>query len=58
MSDERLETIQLIRQSVKDFVESKISPHVMEWDESLRSPGVVFKEIGQRGFMGILVPEV
>ena len=57
MSDERLETLELIRQSAKDFAESKIRPHVMEWDESQHFPVDVFKELGQLGFMGILVPE-
>ena len=57
MSDERLETLELIRQSAKDFAESKIRPYVMEWDESQHFPVDVFKELGQLGFMGILVPE-
>ena len=57
MSDERLETLELIRQSAKDFAESKIRPPVMEWDESQHFPVDVFKELGQLGFMGILVPE-
>lgn len=57
MSDERLETLELIRQSAKDFAESKIRPQVMDWDESQHFPVDVFKELGQLGFMGILVPE-
>ena len=57
MSDERLETLELIRQSAKDFAETKIRPHVMRWDESQHFPVDVLKELGQLGFMGILVPE-
>ena len=57
MSDERQETLELIRQSARDFAETKIRPHVMEWDESQHFPIEVFKELGQLGFMGVLVPE-
>ena len=57
MSDERQETLDMIRQSAKDFAQTKIRPNVMEWDESQHFPIEVFKELGQLGFMGILVPE-
>ncbi len=57
MSDERQETLEMIRQSAKDFAQTKIRPNMMEWDESQHFPVEVFKELGQLGFMGILVPE-
>ena len=57
MSDERHETLDMIRQSAKDFAQTKIRPNVMEWDESQHFPIEVFKKLGQLGFMGILVPE-
>ena len=57
MSDERQETLEMIRQSAKDFAQTKIRPNMMEWDESQHFPVEVFKELGQFGFMGILVPE-
>lgn len=57
MSDERQETLDMIRQSAKDFAQTKIRPNMMEWDESQHFPIEVFKELGQLGFMGILVPE-
>lgn len=34
-----------------------IKPHVMEWDESQEFPKHLFKEMGQYGFMGVLIPE-
>jgi alkylation response protein AidB-like acyl-CoA dehydrogenase len=46
----------LIRQTVRDFAEKHIRPHVMEWDESQTFPLHVFKELGQLGLMGVLVP--
>ena len=57
MSDERQETLELIRQSAKEFAQTKIRPNMMEWDENQHFPIEVFKELGQLGFMGLLVPE-
>lgn len=57
ITDERQETLDLIRQSARDFAETRIRPHVMEWDESQYFPVELFKELGQLGFMGVLVPE-
>lgn len=47
----------LIQQSVRDFAQKNILPHVMEWDESQEFPVSLFKEMGKIGLMGILVPE-
>lgn len=51
------ETQQMIREAARDFAEKHIRPHVMEWDESQTFPVELFYEMGQYGFMGILVPE-
>jgi alkylation response protein AidB-like acyl-CoA dehydrogenase len=51
------ETQQMIREAARDFAEKHIRPHVMEWDESQTFPVELFHEMGQYGFMGILVPE-
>jgi alkylation response protein AidB-like acyl-CoA dehydrogenase len=53
-TDEQLE---MIRQSAKDFAESYIRPHVMEWDETQEFPVELFHKMGEFGFMGVLVPE-
>jgi alkylation response protein AidB-like acyl-CoA dehydrogenase len=57
MNIELTETQELIIKSVKDFAEKKIRPHIMEWDEAQYFPIELFKEIGEMGWMGILVPE-
>lgn len=44
-------------QTARDFALQKIKPHVMEWDEKQEFPVQVFKELGQLGMMGVLVPE-
>jgi alkylation response protein AidB-like acyl-CoA dehydrogenase len=51
------ETQSMIAQSIKDFAEKNIRPYIMEWDEQQIFPIPLFKELGQMGFMGVLVPE-
>jgi alkylation response protein AidB-like acyl-CoA dehydrogenase len=58
ISAERIDNLQIIRQSAKDFAETYIRPHVMEWDESQHFPMDLFHQMGQQGFLGVLVPEV
>ncbi len=57
MSTETVENLDLIRQSARDFAVRHILPHVMEWDETQYFPVELFREMGQYGFMGVLVPE-
>lgn len=47
----------LIRQSARDFAETHIRPHYMEWDESQHFPVDLMHQLGQHGFLGVLVPE-
>src|SRR6478736_7445521 len=46
-----------VAQMAKDFAAKQIAPHVMEWDESQEFPVDLFRQMGQLGLMGILVPE-
>ena len=46
-----------VAESVKQFAEQYIRPHVMEWDETQEFPVHVLKELGKLGLMGILVPQ-
>lgn len=57
MTVEALDNLQMIKESARDFAESFIRPHVMEWDESQHFPMELFHKMGQHGFLGILVPE-
>ncbi len=57
MKPETIENLKLIRQSARDFAESYIRPHVMEWDEIQHFPRELFKQLGKHGFMSVLVPE-
>jgi len=49
-------TIQ-IAQTAADFAQQHIRPYLMEWDEKQEFPVHVFKELGNLGMMGVLVPE-
>lgn len=57
MQVETLDNLQLIQESARDFAETYIRPHVMEWDESQHFPADLFHRMGEYGFMGVLVPE-
>jgi len=51
------ETQQSVRTMVRDFAEKNIRPHIMEWDEAQHFPVGLFKQLGELGLMGVLVPE-
>ena len=57
MNFEYNETQSMIAQSIKDFADKNIRPNIMEWDEAQIFPIPLFKELGEMGFMGVLVPE-
>ncbi len=46
-----------VRRMVRDFAESEIAPHVMEWDETQTFPLEAVKKLGALGMLGVLVPE-
>ncbi|WP_412467804.1 acyl-CoA dehydrogenase family protein [Pedobacter sp. KLB.chiD] len=51
------ETQQSVKAMVRDFAEKNIRPHIMEWDEAQHFPIELFKQFGELGLMGVLVPE-
>jgi alkylation response protein AidB-like acyl-CoA dehydrogenase len=56
MNFEYNETMIMIAQSIRDFAEKNIRPHVMEWDETQTLPRELLKKLGDMGFMGVLMP--
>jgi len=46
-----------IRQTVKDFADSEIKPHLTEWDEAQKFPAEVVKKLGELGMLGAIFPE-
>lgn len=57
MNFQQSELTEQVAQTARDFALQYIKPHVMEWDEVQQFPINIFKELGQLGMMGILVPE-
>ncbi len=47
----------IIRDTIRDFAEKNIRPLIMEFDESQNFPIEIMKQLGELGFLGILVPE-
>jgi len=51
------ESLELIKQSARDFALQYIKPYVMDWDENQHFPKEVLQKAGEYGFMGLLIPE-
>lgn len=47
---------QLIVQSVRDLSERLIRPNIRKWDEDQHFPAELFRQLGDQGLMGMLVP--
>ena len=46
-----------IKQMVKEFADSEIQPHLLQWDEAQHFPTDVFRKAGELGMLGVTVPE-
>jgi alkylation response protein AidB-like acyl-CoA dehydrogenase len=51
------ESQQMITETVRNFAQREILPHVREWDEKQEFPREIFTKMGELGLMGMLVPE-
>ena len=47
----------MIAQMVRDFGQQHIKPHMMRWDETQEFPRDIFRQLGELGLMGVLVPQ-
>jgi hypothetical protein len=48
---------ELLRRSIREFAETEIRPHVMEWDEAQHFPTELLPKLGSLGLMGIQFEE-
>jgi alkylation response protein AidB-like acyl-CoA dehydrogenase len=48
---------QQLRRTVREFAESEIAPHVMEWDEASQFPSELIPKLAEMGLMGVIFPE-
>jgi alkylation response protein AidB-like acyl-CoA dehydrogenase len=51
-TEEQLE----IKRLAREFAESEIAPHVLEWDEAQEFPLQLVKKLAELGFLGVLFP--
>ena len=47
----------MLRQSLREFVEKELAPHAEEWEEEGLFPNWVFKRMGELGYLGLHYPE-
>ncbi len=52
LSDEQLQ----IKMSVREFAESEIRPHVLEWDETQHFPDELRPKLAELGLLGVIFP--
>jgi hypothetical protein len=45
-----------IKYSVREFAESEIKPHVMEWDETQHFPDELRPKLAELGLLGVIFP--
>jgi alkylation response protein AidB-like acyl-CoA dehydrogenase len=48
---------ELLRRSIREFAESELRPHVMDWDEAQQFPRALLAKFADLGLMGIQFPE-
>jgi alkylation response protein AidB-like acyl-CoA dehydrogenase len=46
-----------IQNTIREFAEKNIRPFIMEYDETQKFPMEIIRQLGDLGFLGILVPE-
>src|SRR5919202_2207186 len=57
MEFELSEEQQQVKLSVREFAESEIAPHVLEWDESQHFPIELKPKLAELGLLGVIFPE-
>ena len=57
METQTMDNLKMIAETAKDFAEKNIRPNIMDWDESQTFPVALFHQLGELGFMGIVIPE-
>lgn len=57
MSPIETDHLKMVRESAQTFADQFIRPHVMDWDETQHFPKDLMHQMGQQGFLGVLVPQ-
>jgi alkylation response protein AidB-like acyl-CoA dehydrogenase len=46
----------ILRESIRDFAEAEIAPHVMKWDEAQYFPAEIIPKMAELGILGAIMP--
>ncbi|MGM8215254.1 acyl-CoA dehydrogenase family protein [Bacillaceae bacterium W0354] len=57
MNFEFTEEQKMLRQSVRQFVDKEIMPHIQKWDEEGKFDPAIYKKLADLGLMGVCIPE-
>jgi acyl-CoA dehydrogenase len=47
---------EMLRKSIRAFVEKEVTPHVREWEDAGRIPRALWRRLGELGFLGLEFP--
>ncbi len=47
---------EMLRKSIRAFVEKEVAPHVREWEDAGRIPRSLWRRLGELGFLGLEFP--
>ncbi len=50
------EEMEILRESIRDFAEAEMAPHVMQWDEAQHFPIEIVPQMAELGVMGAIMP--
>lgn len=51
------EELQMVRDAARSFALEHVAPYAQEWDRQAAYPDAIVKQLGELGFMGIMIPE-
>jgi hypothetical protein len=51
------DTQKSIQETIREFTQKSVKPVIMDYDETQKFPFEIVKQLGEMGFMGILIPE-
>jgi alkylation response protein AidB-like acyl-CoA dehydrogenase len=56
MTSEISEETGILRETIREFAEAELAPHVLEWDEAQRFPKEIVPKLAELGVMGAVLP--
>lgn len=57
MNFEFTEEQEMLRNTVRNFVDKEIMPHISEWDRAGKADPKVMNKLAELGLMGVCIPE-